>query len=869
MKKVNMVVLVSLLMGKMMGQQQNNAISGENTIKQNNATAITDTIRDRNVKELQTDIDVLPSVTLSEDEGVQTDGQNISNLLTASRDPFGSVAFFNFAVAGYRQRGYDWEQQDVYLNGVPMNDLERGNASFSDWSGLNDVFRIRDNNFNLEPGDLTFGGLSGAVLIDTRASKQRKQLQVGYAISNRQYRHRLMATYSTGMMKGNWAVSMSFSRRWAQEGFVAGTSFDSYSYFLSVEKIMGKHSLNLTVLGTPLKRGKAAPVADQIFEVTGNPYINSNWGYQDGAKRNARMDNFHQPIGVLTWEVKPNAKTTFITAVSFQAGRRGTTGFDWFNATDPRPDYYRYLPEYYYDDSVRNEAVSQFYTGNADAFQVDWQRLYDANRNNLDSVQDANGVVGNTVVGRRSNYVIQETRFDSKKVNANIALQTTAGNHLTINAALAYQYEQVNNFKVINDLLGGDFFVDVNQFAQRQFPGDSAAFQNDLDNPNRILKVGDRYGYDYDNIYHKPSFFLQAVADFSHVNFFLSAENSVSMYYRRGNMRNGLFPQTSAGNSTMLKFFNYSVKGGLTVKLNGRNFLTANGVLMTKAPLFKDVFLSPRTRNDIAAGVQNELIYGCEAGYVLKSPRVKARATFFFTEFKNKMETRSYFSSAANSFVNFTLNGIQTRHIGGEAGIEASIWKGISLNAAASYGDYSYTARPTATITRDNDASILSSGETVFMNGLKVSGTPQLAANIGLRYNSPWFWFVSLNFNYFDKMYIDIIEPRRTSEAVELVDYGSPKWNETMQQERFPSAYTLDFFGGYSWKLDKTFKSLKKPMYLVLNVGVSNLTNNQFKKFGFETYRQLEGDLLAPNQPSRYLFAQGVNYFISLAWRMN
>lgn len=60
-------------------------------------------------------------------------------------------------------------------------------------------------------------------------------------------------------MKGGWAVSLSYSRRWADEGYVKGTFYDGHSYFLSVEKIINsKHSLSLTGFGAMTKM--AAPL---------------------------------------------------------------------------------------------------------------------------------------------------------------------------------------------------------------------------------------------------------------------------------------------------------------------------------------------------------------------------------------------------------------------------------------------------------------------------------------------------------------------------------------------------------------------------------------------------------------------------------
>ena len=85
------------------------------------------------------------------------------------------------------------------MNGAIITDLANGRVEFNAWSGLNDVVRSRDNLLGLSPSNYTFGGIGGGSSIDSRASKQRKQLSVSYAASNRVYDNRLVLTYGSGV----------------------------------------------------------------------------------------------------------------------------------------------------------------------------------------------------------------------------------------------------------------------------------------------------------------------------------------------------------------------------------------------------------------------------------------------------------------------------------------------------------------------------------------------------------------------------------------------------------------------------------------------------------------------------------------------
>ena len=86
--------------------------------------------------------------------------------------------------------------------------------------------------------------------------------------------------------------------------------------------------------------------------------------------------------------------------------------------------------------------------------------------------------------GARSNYIIEERHTD--QLDWNLAAQIsriykdnsrlTAGANVRINRT--WYYDEVK------DLLGGDYYVDVDKFAQRDF-GDPIMAQNDMDYYNQ------------------------------------------------------------------------------------------------------------------------------------------------------------------------------------------------------------------------------------------------------------------------------------------------------------------------------------------------------------------------------------------------
>lgn len=817
--------------------------------------------------------DNIPTVSLSDSDFKDQSSQNVSGVLSASRDAFVSAASFNWGgTARFRIRGYDYENTTTLMNGVPMNDLATGNTFWSIWGGLNDILRNRDNQIGLAPTSFAFGGVGGANDLDSRASMQRKGLSVSYANSNRSYDHRLMATFNTGLLKNGWAVSLSASRRWAQEGYVPGTFFDGYSYFASVEKRIGfKHSISLTTFGAPTRNGRSAPSVQEMNDLAGTNYYNPNWGFQNGEKRNASVAKSFQPLTILNHEWKINGKSTLETGVSFLTGRNSVSALDWYNAPDPRPDYYRRLPSFI-QDSVFREETSDFFRSNESARQINWDALYQANANNVITVP--NGISGDSITGKRSLYILNDRVTQNTKWNINTVYNNSITKNIALTAGASYQSQASRFYNEVNDLLGGDFYVDFNQFAERDFADNETAIQNDLNNPNRILREGDRWGFDYILNVRKAATWVQPQFRFNHFDFFVAAELSNTSFWREGKTRNGLFPDNSFGKGEVQNFFNYALKAGATYKLNGRNYFYVNGSYLTRAPYAQDVLVSPRTRDQFAPVLENTTIYSGEAGYFLRSPNIKGKATVFFSQFNDQIQSLNFYHEDFRTLVNYTLNNVDTRHTGIELAIDAKIYKGLSATAVASIGRYYYTDRPIGTITQDNDQTILTEKETIYAKNFAVGGSPQEAYNLGLSYRGKKFWFVNLNFNVFNRIYLNFNPARRTQGAVDLVAENSEQWNNILEQEQvgnsFGEKYTIDLFGGKSWRLTKQRVKGKYHVFMVLNAGVNNITNNRrLIVGGFEQLRFDFNGRNAERFPSKYFYAFGTTYFINLTFRFN
>ncbi len=809
----------------------------------------------------ETDFQVI-SLSLDEvNEG--SSAQNVSSILQASRDVFASITAFQFNVARFRVRGLDGGYTRMLLNGMPVNDLDDGRVNWSYWGGLNDVLRNTQSTYGLEESEYSFGDIAGTQSIDLRASYQRKQIRPSFAISNRTYRNRAMFTYSTGIVDSKYALSVSASRRWGQEGFVDATFYDGYSYFLSFDYYLNKkNSLNFVALGSPTQRGRGGASVQEMYDLAGSNYYNSYWGYQNGEKRNSRVYNSFQPIFMVRHDLKVNKNFDIMNTVSFQTGRFGSSRLDWYNVADPRPDYYRNLPSFYKDSPEIASLISDYYSEEANR-QIDWEYLYFINQNQTEDFQNANGVEGAVASGYRAKYILGEQRFDAQKFSFNSNFNYRAGDKIKLNGGLIYMNEVNHNFQSVLDLLGGDYYVDIDRFAERDFAPNSDEIQNDLRTPNKITFEGDTYGFDYNNVTNFGSLWSVGKYSTRKIDAFIGGEVSYTQFWREGFMQNGRFPDSSFGKSEVSAFTNYGVKGGLSYKIDGRNYINLLGLYRTKAPYTRFAFVSPRTRHETVDNLVSSKLFSSELTYHHKSPLLKAKLSAFFVSLNDQTEVNSFYHDELRGFVNFILTDIDEQHAGIEVAADVKLSTTLSAVGAASVGQYIYTSRPNATISQDNNAELLAVDQVIYQKNFFVPNTPQQAYTVGLKYNSPKYWFLNVNFNYFNQIYLDFNPTRRTQDAVgNLIKSDNTElWEDIIFQERAPANYTADIFGGKSWKIGRRF--------IYLTVGINNILNNQnFVIGGYEQNRFDFDTLDVERFPPRYFYAYGANYFIGLSFRL-
>lgn len=825
---------------------------------------------------------VTGSISLTDDELSREEGgfDNISGLLQASKDVFLSAVAYDFSQTFYKPRGIGSEYGKLLINGVEMNKFANGRPQWAEWGGLNDVQRNQVFTAGSMPSSENFGGLAGTTNIIMRASQFSKGSRVSLAASNRSYTGRLMATYNSGEVN-NWYYSVSASRRFAEEGYIDGSLYDAGSVFASVEKkISTAHSLNFLAFYTPNIRGKSSPNTLEVTNMKG-PRYNSYWGYQEGEIRNSRLREVKLPFFMLDhfWQV--SEKTSLNTNLSYQFGKTANTRIDYGGTrlvgtdgqeayvgggSNPDPAYYQYLPSYFLRDpeDLDYEAAYLARESFLKNGQVDWQSLYQANFNGH----------GNSI------YALSEDRSEEQNFNANAILNHRISKHLDLRLVASYRHSKSENFAAIRDLLGGEYFLDIDIFAEAgEDRPISEVAQSDLLHPNRRVTEGDAYKYHYRLTADQLEAYSMLQYRSSRTDVYTAIDVSSTSFQRTGLFKNGIYPENSLGPGTNLNFVDYGVKAGGTYKLTGRHLISSSLSFYTKAPAPANSYINPRQNNLVVENLDSERILSAEASYNFRSSRMNIRLSAYYIESRNATEVSYYYADGLagmgrnnnTAFVQQVLTGIDSRRTGLELGVESQLTPTIKLKLVAAAGEFIYSNNPQLSLFSANFSEDADYGRTS-LDKYHLANGPQQVGQFGFEYRDPDYWWFGATINYFSRIYTDINPLTRTrnfgldSDGLPLLEYDESIARKLLTQEELPEYFLLNAVGGKSWRIKKN--------YLGFFVSLNNVLDKVYRTGGFEqarnaNYRSLKEDRErdAPLFGNRYWFGNGATYYASLYLR--
>ena len=811
---------------------------------------------------------------LGEDDDMS---QNVT-IINSNNNIYASQVGYLFSPVRFRYRAFNQKYNEIYINGAPMNDMESGQFRYSLVGGLNQQTKGVENSLPFETNNFAMPAMGGSNNYNFRPSAMAHGQRITLTGANRNYRVRAMYTYNSGVNANGWAVSANLTYRWANEGYVEGTFYNSLSYFLGAEKIFNEqHRLSLVTWGNPTERATQGAGTDEMYWLANDRYYNPYWGYQDGEKRSSRVVTDWAPTALFTWDWQITPRTKLTTSLSGRYGMYKRTKLDYNNSDNPQPDYWKNMPSSYFNIWNENDNAHR---DNAAIREFETARIFlmenKANRQiNFDQLYYANKQAG--AQGQDAMYYIEANHTDDLTFTLSSSLQRELNRFASLNTGIQLATNKTMHYITMHDMLGALSFHNINTYALGNYAEDDSRVQYDMNHPNAFVSVGDRFAFDFDFLVDKANWWATYKYDKGRMHSFVSGRIGGTQMARDGKMRNGMAPQNSYGESPSAFFLDGGAKGGIHYNLGMGNVVTVGIGYEWKAPQVRTAFMSPQVCNDFVIDLKDEKVFSTEVGYQIQTPFMKANINGYYSTIKDETEWQNFYFDDINSFSYVSMTGINKVFYGVEWGINFKITNDFNIKTIGTVSEAKITNNANvwymSSITGTYNDGNEHKPEIVRNKNMRESGTPLTAASLIFSYHK-WGWFVDLNCNWYDRIYLSYSPSQRYESSLyarqqvgeEIFDNEGNVLESALAQQKGHGGFMLDASVGRSIRLGR-------GRQLSINLSITNLLNNQ--KIVTGGYEQSRSDYTASGNVRAYRFsinpkkfyAYGINGMLNIGYK--
>ncbi|QQS49852.1 MAG: TonB-dependent receptor [Bacteroidota bacterium] len=602
-------------------------------------------------------------------------------------------------------RGFNARYVAVMINGVPVNDMENNWVYWSNWAGLSDVTRSMQVQRGLGAAKVAIPSVGGTINILTKTTDAEKGGNVFVSTGDNNY-NKMGVTVSSGLTENNWATTFSLSRT-NGDGWVDGTQFESYSYFLNVSKrVNDQHRLSLSVVGAPQWHGQRSTkmtIGTYKDPQINNIAYNKDWGYKNGQVYHIRKNYYHKPMAVLNhfWDI--NSQLSVSTAAYVSTGTGGGTGYLGTNK--------------FYDTDYLVEN------------QPDVDRIVDENiqRGSLGSET----ILRSSVNNHFWTGILPQVKYKM--------------DFLTLSGGLDLRYYVGKHYQEITDLLGGQYWIE----------------NKDVNNPNDTTFVGDKIQYNNDGVVGWYGGFAQAEVVLGNLSAFAAASLSQKSYKR---VEYFLLEHDGEGAATQwYNFIGYSFKGGANYNLSVNHNVFMNLGYFTNPPDFRSVFYN--NNNNANTKAPNEKVYSVEAGYGFRNSWINGNINVYSTTWKDKARVYPLQNNdGTTTFAN--LEGINALHNGIELDMRLKPISNLDVTLMGSIGDWRWM-NDLPKVYFFNEDNTLKDSASVFIKDVHVGDAAQTTAAIGVNYELLTGLFFGADYTYYDRLYANFQPENRNLEPAE------------------------------------------------------------------------------------------------------
>lgn len=826
-------------------------------------TPVTTSLDDEEQKTEQTE----GSFTFTEAQlGEDDDASQNVTIMSSNNNLYASEVGYLFSPMRFRYRSMNQKYNEVYVNGINLNDMESGQFRFTNVGGLNQQTKSGEFALPFEANNFSVSGMAGNNNYNFRAISQAAGHRVTLTGANRNYTARAMYTYGSGISASGWSFAANVTYRWAKQGYVEGTFYNALSYYLGLSKIFGdgQHVLSLSTWGNPTERGSQGAATDEMYWIANDRFYNPYWGYQNGKKRNSRIVNDFAPSAVLTWDWNISDKAKLVTSAFGKYSMYKSTKLNYNNTDNPHPNYYKRLPSNFFNVWDNEGTADQlqdwlnaynYLTASKENRQINWDQLYASNR-------------GVNAQGQDAMYYLQAKHNNQLQISLSSALNLQVTKDDVVNLGVNAARSESRHYLTMADMLGASYFHNINTYAMSKYSATADEIQYDLLNPNATVSEGDKFGHDYKINVNKGNVWANWSKTMGTANLSLAGRVGYTGMQRQGYMQNGICKENSYGKSETANFVDGGVKFGSNIRLFQGATMTLGLGYEQKAPLASAAFIAPEMCNDFATNLRNEQLFSSELGFAYNNSWLKLNVTGYFSHLFNVSEWQNFYYDATQNtdysgFMYVSLTDINKKYYGVEAAARIKLNSAFSIKLLGQISDALYLND--ANVTTMQSTSGNKTAMTCYTKDIRESGTPLTSTSIGLAYHANG-WFIDLNANWYDRIYLSYSCYNRFDKVVEASSKVDNEGNIMLDpQEMGHGGWMLDASVGRSIRLKKGSLSI--------NLSLTNILNNQ--KIVTGGYEQSRSDRKASGGSRTYVFsnnpmkfyAYGINGMLNVAYK--
>ena len=765
--------------------QSSDSLKGEKNIEEVVITGVADIAKDR-----KTPVAVS---TIKETAIVEKLGnQEFPEVLSSTPSVYTTKSGGGFGDSKINIRGFGQENIAVMVNGMPVNDMENSRVYWSNWSGIADVTSAMQVQRGLGSSKLAISSVGGTINIVTRSSDKKQGGKISLGVGNDGF-FKTLVSYNTGKSSNGWSSSLLFSRT-SGDGYVDGTKYEGYNYYIAVGyQPNKKHDFQFTFTGAPqwhYQRRYAVSIADAIKYGgsidTPNRRYNSDWGYLNGEEYSAYVNYFHKPIMSLNWDWKINNDSKLSTVVYASFGRGG--GNQWqggFNVEERQKD-----------GTTKMVRKGYSYFRNADGL-IDFEEI---KRRNQSSAKEQIVRTGN--INQHDWYGFL-TNF-SHKINSN----------WNFSVGLDGRYYKGYHYNILSDLVGASGYTDK---ANKNYPAGrliTNTYESTFSwNPFQAShKDADRIAWDNTGNVFWGGVFGQLEYSKDDLSAFVQGSVSNQSFQRIDTFIIDGVTKSKSGKvmNTKTKYENilgYNVKGGANYNIDEHHNVFGNVGYYSKQPFFNSVYRG--NENIVSSKNTNEKIFGVELGYGFRSHKFNANVNLYRTSWDDRyLRTRAYREAGKSYYGEITnLNEI---HQGVEFDASFKATNYLSINGMFSLGDWFYKGKAHAEMFDEANLPYIPKGKTsstydLYLDKVKVGDAAQLTASIGVTLQPVTNLKLDVNWRYVDQLYANL----------DVHSFNTDTGRKALQ---LPSYNLMDLGLSYKFKLnDKQSFTLRGNVYNLLD----------------------------------------------------